>query len=46
MPGAVPESKRSVWALDKVNVYDAGPDGDVSTTADNTLFEVEGVFVP
>ena len=46
MPGAVPESKRSIWALDKVEVYDAGPDGDVSTTDDNTLFETQGVFVP
>jgi hypothetical protein len=46
LPGSVPESKRSIWALDKVNVYDAGPDGNVSTTADNTAFETQGVFVP
>jgi dipeptidyl aminopeptidase/acylaminoacyl peptidase len=46
MPGAVPESKRSIWALDQVRVYDAGPDGDVSTAGDNTLFETQGVFVP
>jgi TolB protein len=46
MPGAIPESKRSIWALDKVNVYDAGPDGDISTTGDNTLFETQGVFAP
>jgi Tol biopolymer transport system component len=46
VPGAVAESKRSIWALDKVDVYDGGTDGRASTTADNTLFETQGVFVP
>jgi hypothetical protein len=46
LPGAIPESKRSIWALDKVKVYDAGPDGDVATAGDNALFETQGVFVP
>jgi Tol biopolymer transport system component len=46
MPGAVPESKRSIWGLDSVQVYDGGPDGDADTTGDNTLFETQGVFVP
>jgi hypothetical protein len=46
MPGAVPESKRSIWALHQVQVFDGGPDGDVTTTGDNTLFETQGVFVP
>jgi WD40-like Beta Propeller Repeat len=46
MPGVVPESKRSVWALDKVKVYDAGADGDVTTSGDNTLFETQGAFIP
>jgi hypothetical protein len=44
--GAVTESKRSVWELRRILVYDGGPDGDADTTADNTLFETEGVFVP
>jgi WD40 repeat protein len=46
VPGAVPESKRSIWGLDRVEVYDGGPDGRASTTADNTLFMDEGLFVP
>jgi virginiamycin B lyase len=46
LPGAVAESKRSIWALDKVDLYDAGPDGNVSTIGDNTRFETQGVFAP
>jgi Acetyl xylan esterase (AXE1) len=45
IPGAVPERKRSVWALDQVRLFDGGPDGDADT-ADNSLFAVQGVFVP
>jgi TolB protein len=45
-PGAVPESKRSVWAIDKVDVFDGGPDAIGSTSAGNTLFVTQGVFVP
>jgi predicted acyl esterase len=45
VPGAVPEGKRSVWELGQVLVRDGGPDGLVSTP-DNSLFAVEGVFVP
>jgi hypothetical protein len=44
-PGTVKESRRAVWQLDQVKVFDGGPDGVVST-ADNTLFAVQGVFVP
>jgi predicted acyl esterase len=44
-PGAVPEGKRSVWALGAVEVYDGGADGRAAT-ADNTLFARQGVFVP
>jgi hypothetical protein len=29
-----------------VRVDDAGPDGNPDTTADNTVFAVQGVFVP
>ena len=46
MPGAVLEGQRAVWQLDQVKVYDGGADGLASTTGDNTLFMVEGVFVP
>jgi Beta-propeller repeat len=45
-PGAVKESQRAIWALDKVRVFDGGPDGDADTAAGNTLFLTQGVFVP
>jgi hypothetical protein len=45
VPGTVPEGKRTIWQLEQVRVQDGGPDGDVDTTP-NTLFAVQGVFVP
>jgi hypothetical protein len=45
IPGAVVESKRSIWQLTEVQVFDGGADGAVST-ADNTLFEHQGIFAP
>ena len=45
-PGAVPEGKRSIWALDRVRVNDGGPDGDADTLGDNTLFATQGIFIP
>jgi hypothetical protein len=46
-PGAIPDGgvARAVIAFDQLKVNDGGPDGQVST-ADNTLFEIEGVFIP
>jgi len=46
VPGTIVESKRSIWQLGQIKVYDAGPDGLASTTGDNTLFQNEGIFVP
>ena len=46
IPGAAAEGTRAIWALDAVKVYDGGPDDDADTTADNSLFAVQGVFVP
>ncbi len=46
IPGAVPEGKRSVWAMGPVQVFDGGPDGDADTPAGNTLFATQGIFVP
>jgi hypothetical protein len=46
LPGVAPEGERAVWGLDQVMVYDGGADGAASTTGDNTLFAVQGVFVP
>ena len=45
VPGSVQERKRSIWALDQVEVFDGGIDGVASTTP-NTLFAVQGIFVP
>ena len=44
-PGSVTEIKRSIWQLDRIRVNDGGADGLVSTTP-NTLFAVQGVFIP
>jgi hypothetical protein len=43
--GAIKETKRTIWQLGQVRVNDGGADGVVSTTP-NTLFAVQGVFVP
>jgi hypothetical protein len=40
------EGKRAVWELSQIRVFDGGADGDADTTGDNTLFAVQGVFVP
>ena len=45
VPGSAQEGKRSIWALDQVEVFDGGTDGLAATTP-NTLFAVQGVFVP
>ena len=46
LPGSVTAGKRAIWELGQVEVYDGGADGDTDTTADNTLFLEQGVFVP
>jgi Tol biopolymer transport system component len=46
MPGLVRDYQRAVWELGQVKVYDGGSDGDADTTADNTLFAVQGLFAP
>ena len=45
VPGAIKERFRSSWELDRVEVYDGGSDG-VASTPGNTLFLVQGVFIP
>jgi hypothetical protein len=45
LPGVVKETRRSIWQLGQVEVFDGGADGVVSTTP-NTLFARQGVFVP
>jgi hypothetical protein len=44
-PGSVPESKRGNWEVGQVQVLDGGPDGQAATPG-NTLFAVQGVFIP
>jgi hypothetical protein len=44
-PGAAKEGRRAIWELGQMELYDGGPDG-VASTAGNTPFLREGVFVP
>ena len=44
-PGTIEEGARSVWQIGQAQVYDGGSDGN-PVTADNTLFAVEGIFIP
>ena len=46
MPGSVKEGKRAIWALSRVELYDGGSDATGATTADNTLFATQGLFIP
>ena len=46
IPGAVTEGARAIWELGAIAVDDGGPDEDATTTADNRLFQTQGVFVP
>jgi Tol biopolymer transport system component len=44
---AIVASQRAIWQLNgNVSLYDGGADGVASTTADNTLFAVGGLFFP
>jgi hypothetical protein len=45
-PGTVKESRRSIWQLGRVEVYDGGADGDAHTPAGDTLFATQGIFIP
>jgi Tol biopolymer transport system component len=45
-PGTVSSGARTVWGLGQTRVDDGGADGDADTPGDNTLFMVQGVFVP
>jgi hypothetical protein len=46
VPGLVLDGQRAIWQMDQVQVYDGGPDGDADTPAGDTLFAVQGIFVP
>jgi plastocyanin len=45
IPGSVVASQRSIWQTAGIQVFDGGADG-LASTADNTLFADQAVFVP
>jgi hypothetical protein len=45
VPGAVKDGKRAVVEVGQITISDGGPDG-VPGTAPNTLFAVQGIFIP
>jgi hypothetical protein len=45
VPGAVKPSMRAIWELNQLQVFDGGSDG-VASTNPNTLFAVQGIFIP
>jgi dipeptidyl aminopeptidase/acylaminoacyl peptidase len=45
-PGSVVGSKRAIWELGQIVVHDGGSDGDAETTADNSVFAKQGIFIP
>jgi hypothetical protein len=45
VPGSVREVKRTIWQLGRVALLDGGADG-LASTADNSTFATQGVFVP
>ncbi len=45
VPGAVKDGKRAIVEIGQLQILDGGPDGVVATTP-NTLFQVQGIFIP
>ena len=45
VPGAVKDGKRANVEVGQITITDGGPDGIVGTTP-NTLFAVQGIFIP
>ncbi len=45
VPGAVKDGKRAIVEVGQITITDGGPDG-VNGTAPNTLFGVQGIFIP
>ena len=43
--GSVKDTQRGVVEIQQLQIFDGGADGNV-TTADNTLFAVQGIFIP
>jgi hypothetical protein len=45
VPGAVKDNQRGIVEVGQLSINDGGADGQIST-ADNTLFGVQGIFIP
>jgi hypothetical protein len=45
VPGSVLDGKRAIVEVGQITVTDGGPDG-VNATTPNTVFEVQGIFIP
>jgi len=45
VPGAVKDTKRAIVEIGQLQIFDGGSDG-VAATDPNTLFEVQGIFIP
>jgi hypothetical protein len=45
VPGSVKDAKRAIVEVGQITITDGGPDGQNATTP-NTLFEVQGIFIP
>ena len=43
--GSVKDAQRAVVEVSQLQIFDGGADGNVTTT-DNTLFSVQGIFIP
>jgi hypothetical protein len=43
---SVRDGQRTVVELTQFQVFDGGSDGQVTTSSDNTLFAVQGLFIP
>ena len=43
--GSVKDAQRGVVEIGQLQIFDGGADGNVTTT-DNTLFSVQGIFIP
>jgi hypothetical protein len=45
-PGLVIERARTMWQVQRIQIFDGGDDGTTATPNDNGLFAVPGLFVP
>jgi hypothetical protein len=43
--GTIKEGQRAIWDVGQIRLFDGGPD-EIGNTFGNTLFAVQGLFVP